>query len=246
MTDPEGPTRRSELREQIDFSARRAERYDRSVWSLGRRDNRNHAQKLRILADALRTETGRVLEVGTGTGLHADRLLADRAVSYTGVDASAEMLDLARSRLVRYGRRVRVCIGDAEALPVPDGAFDGAFCTDTLHHLSDPARGLEEMVRVVRPGGRVAVMEPNWKFPSILVYSAITRREWNTFRINPTRLETWGRVAGLEDVRVEHMLYTPPAPRSWERFYDRVDAWAARIPGIKRLSIALFLSGTRR
>lgn len=245
MTDPERPPRGRELREQIDFSARRAERYDRSVWSLGRRDNRNHAQKLRVLADALRTETGRVLEVGAGTGLHADRLLESRAVWYAGVDASAEMLDLARDRLARFGDRATLSIGDAQGLPFAEEAFDGAFCTDTLHHLSDPARGLEEMARVVRPGGRVAVMEPNWKFPSILVYSAITREEWNTFRINPIRLEAWGKAAGLHDVRVEHMLYTPPAPRSWERFYDRVDTWAARVPGIRRLSIALFLSGTR-
>lgn len=102
------------------------------------------------------------------------------------------------------------------------------------------------MARVVRAGGRVAAMEPNWKFPSILVYSALTRQEWNTFRINPARLEAWGRVVGLDDVHVEHMLYTPPVPRSWERFYDRVDAWAARVPGLSRLSIALFFSGTRR
>jgi SAM-dependent methyltransferase len=57
---------------------------------------------------------------------------------------------------------VHVEQGDAYHLPYPDGAFDAAHCERLLMHLEDPVAALREMRRVVRPGGRVVVTEPDW------------------------------------------------------------------------------------
>lgn len=235
---------RSDLRRQIDHATRTAGSFDRSVWSLGNRDNRNHRVKVEAIARALDAHAGgRILEVGAGTGLHARWLLEHTRVIYTGIDLSREMLEQARRRLVGVGDRATLAIGDAQRLPYSDDSFDAGFCTATLHHLGDPAAGIRELVRVVRPGGRVAAIEPNWKYPSVLVYTAITPAERNTFRISPARLEAWARAAGLENVAVRRLLYTPPSPRSWERLWDSVDRGVARVPGLRRLSIVLLLSG---
>lgn len=239
-----------DLKRQIDFYVKRAERFDRSVWSLGSRENRNHEKKIRAIADAIGFESAdardqSILEVGTGTGLHARWLLERAPISYWGLDVSEPMLDIAAERLTEWTDNVHLLVGDAQRLPFPDGTFSAGFCSGTLHHLQVPSAGVRELARVVRLGGRVAVMEPNWKFLSVLVYSAATREEWNTFKINPRRLEQWASEAGLEDVSVRHLLYTPPRPRKLARLFDRVDKTAAATPGIRALSINLLLSGRK-
>jgi ubiquinone/menaquinone biosynthesis C-methylase UbiE len=236
--------RQTNVREQIRYYERTAHKFDQSVWSLGSRDNRNHLIKVRAISDAIGAASpGHILEVGTGTGLHARWLLENTPVSITAVDASTEMLAIAARRLEAYEQRVSLGVVDAHALPFADGAFDGAFCSGTLHHLSRPARGVAEITRVTRPGGRIAIMEPNWKFPSTLIIGAATPAERNVFKISPAALTTWGRAAGLLDVRLDRLLYTPPAPESWTRFWDSVDRTVARVPGLRRLSIMLLLTG---
>lgn len=240
------PTSDTHLRSQIAFYERTAEGYDTSIWSLGSRENRNHRQKISSIARAVgAAEASHVLEVGAGTGLHAAWLLDRYAAAYTGVDLSAPMLEAARRRTASHGSRAQLAIGDAQGLPFPDGAFDAGFCTATLHHLADPMRGIAELVRVVRPGGRVAFLEPNWRYPSVLVYSAMTRAEWNTFKISPGRLRMWAERAGLVDVAVQPLLYTPPRPERLTDAFARIDALCARTPGARWLSITLLVSGRR-
>jgi ubiquinone/menaquinone biosynthesis C-methylase UbiE len=236
----------SNLRKQIGFYTKRAGRFDRSITSLGSRDNRNHRKKIGAIARALGLSgEERVLEVGTGTGLHAAWLLEHTPVEYWGLDASAEMLDVASDRLGPKLDRVRLVVGDAARLPFPDASFPAAFCSGTLHHLAAPWTGVAELARVVVPGGRVAAMEPNWKFPIVLVISAVSAVERNAFKISPRRLAEWGRAAGLEDVTVSPLLYTPPRPRSLERLFDAVDDRARAVPGLRAFSIMMLMSGRR-
>lgn len=231
---------------QRRFYERTAKEYDRSVWSLGCRDNRNHEAKIRAVARAIGAdEGGRVLEVGTGTGLHAAWLLRRTPVRHTGLDLSEPMLRIAQKRTAEFGERSRLLIGDAMKLPFADGSFDAAFCVGTLHHLADAGTGLRELARVVRPGGRVAALEPNWKYPSVMVYSAMTPEERKTFRITERRLLAWARGAGLASPRLDRVGYTPPKPAAWARTYDRLDRALSRTPGLRHLSITLLVSGTR-
>jgi demethylmenaquinone methyltransferase / 2-methoxy-6-polyprenyl-1,4-benzoquinol methylase len=101
---------------------------------------------------------GRALDVATGTGDLALEL-ADRVApggEVVGVDFSERMLELARAKA---GPRVRFESGNALALEYPDGVFDAATVGFGARNFSDLKRGLSEMARVVRPGGRVVVLE---------------------------------------------------------------------------------------
>jgi ubiquinone/menaquinone biosynthesis C-methylase UbiE len=101
--------------------------------------------------------SGRVLEIGPGPG----HLLADLATAgyeATGLDLSAAMLRLARHRLRRRGLPARLCRGCAEALPFALGTFDAVLLTFPTALVYDPAC-LEESARVLRPGGRLLVVE---------------------------------------------------------------------------------------
>jgi len=100
------------------------------------------------------------VDVATGTGKVAIDL-ADRVGPFgkvVGVDVSQSMIGLARSRT--YDRvELDFLVGDAMALPLPDGRFDAATIAFGMRNLPDYARGFSEMARVIRPGGVVACLE---------------------------------------------------------------------------------------
>jgi ubiquinone/menaquinone biosynthesis C-methylase UbiE len=99
---------------------------------------------------------GEVPEVGSGPGRLAARL-AELApgVQVTSVDISPEMVERANSLAARSGvaGRVEFRVGDVALLPLPDASFDAVVSTFSLHHWQSPAKGLEEIYRVLRPGG---------------------------------------------------------------------------------------------
>jgi len=103
----------------------------------------------------------RVLDCATGTG---DLALAfKRAVGpggeVVGTDFCAEMLEAAPRKARRAGLEVRFEVADVLALPYPDASFDVASIAFGIRNVDDPVRCLREMARVVRPGGRVVVLE---------------------------------------------------------------------------------------
>lgn len=101
--------------------------------------------------------TADVLDVGCGTGLLLERLFRERpSAKLTGVDASTAMLDVARDRLPT---EVTLVEGNAEALPFADRSFDVVTSSSVLHYLREPSRGLEEMLRVLRPQGMLIVTD---------------------------------------------------------------------------------------
>jgi demethylmenaquinone methyltransferase / 2-methoxy-6-polyprenyl-1,4-benzoquinol methylase len=103
----------------------------------------------------------RVLDVATGTGDLAIELARRVAPGgeVVGSDFSEAMLVRARTKPKPAGAELRFEWGDALELPFADGTFDAATVGFGARNFSDLARGLEEMARVVRPGGRVVVLE---------------------------------------------------------------------------------------
>jgi demethylmenaquinone methyltransferase/2-methoxy-6-polyprenyl-1,4-benzoquinol methylase len=103
-----------------------------------------------------------VLDVATGTAAVAIELArAEAARTVVGVDQSPEMLAAGRARVERGGlsSRIELREGRAEGLPFGDGEFDAVTFTYLLRYVDDVPATLRELVRVVRPGGTVAMLE---------------------------------------------------------------------------------------
>jgi ubiquinone/menaquinone biosynthesis C-methylase UbiE len=137
---------------ELQFRDTAAAGYDRSVGEMTRRI-------LPSLLRAARLAPGqRVLDIATGTGLAAEA--AADAVGPTGhvvaADISPAMLDRARERLGALAN-VSFAVEDGQDLGFGAESFDGVLCNMGLMYFPDPARGLSEFRRVLRPGGRAAV-----------------------------------------------------------------------------------------
>lgn len=109
--------------------------------------------KRKLLASA----RGRVLEIGIGTGLSLSHY--PEIGELVGVDPSEPMLRRARRRAAELGRDVTLVEGPAEALPFEDESFDTVVSLAVLCTVDDPARVLQEIRRVLRPGGSFVFLE---------------------------------------------------------------------------------------
>jgi len=106
---------------------------------------------------------GEVLEVGIGTGVNLP--FYPSGLRITGIDLSPAMLAIARDRARQAGVDASLYEGDAQALPFPDASFDTAVCTIALCAIPDDRAAIAEMYRVLRPGGRLLLLDhvgSNW------------------------------------------------------------------------------------
>lgn len=104
---------------------------------------------------------GRVLEVGAGTGLNLPYYDWERVSTLVTLDQSAGMLALANARAKRLGiaRSTRTQVGDVAQLPYDDDSFDTVVDTFSLCVFEEPQAALAEMARVLKPSGRVLLVE---------------------------------------------------------------------------------------
>lgn len=117
---------------------------------------------VQILAEALEAQRSvRVLDVGTGTGALA-LLLAEMGHNAIGIDLSEAMLKIAQEKAQKAGLRVEFRKGDAEAPPFPQESFDAVVSRHVLWTLPNPEKAVREWRRILRPGGRVIVIDGNW------------------------------------------------------------------------------------
>jgi ubiquinone/menaquinone biosynthesis C-methylase UbiE len=100
-----------------------------------------------------------VLDIGCGNGTEACRLAQEYpSVRMLGLDREVMVAEAAQ-RSERLGVDVGWLPGQAEAIPLPDRAVDACMTERVLKYVPDPARAVAEMVRVLRPGGRIACFE---------------------------------------------------------------------------------------
>ena len=144
-------------------------------------------------------------DLGCGTGMVSESL-APFVARVVAVDSSAAMLAAARTRLAP-AKNVEVRAGELEALPIDDGELDAALLFLVLHYVAEPAAALAEARRVLRPGGRLLVidMAPHDREE----YRQTMGHVWLGFGREP--LEAWTREAGFGAFRYVPLPADPAA-----------------------------------
>ena len=163
----------------------------------------------------------RVLDVACGTGESTAWLASEHGCRMVGLDRSASLLARAQRKFRERDLAIPLVQGDAHALPFGDGIFDATISECTLC-LLDKERAIAEMVRVTRPGGRVAMHDVCWREPPpAKVARALAEIEGE----RPETLPGWQRAfeaAGLVDV--QHVDRSAVL-RDWTRQIRRRLGW---------------------
>ncbi len=150
-------TKKEEVREMFDNIAPKYDLLNHTLsWNIDRLWRRHVVREVR------RARPRRILDVATGTGDLAIAMARRiRGVQVLGVDLSEQMLDVARVKIARRGLEDRIVLdrGDAEHLELGNAVVDVATVAFGVRNFENLEAGLSELARVVKPGGRVVILE---------------------------------------------------------------------------------------
>lgn len=143
-------------KKDIGINGRMAKWYDKNTRSSRLSEMREYADMVNGYAD----RGAAVLEVAPGPGYLAIEL-AKRGFSVTGVEISADFVEIEKHNAREAGVNVDFRQGNASALPLPDSAFDFIICSAAFKNFSEPLKAMQEMYRVLRPGGTALILDMN-------------------------------------------------------------------------------------
>lgn len=175
-----------------------------------------------------------VLEVGCGEGELAARIRDELGVEVVAIDQSARMVELSRER------GVDARVGDVQALPFEDGSFDVAVAAWVLFHVRDLERGLGELARVLRPGGRLVAVT-NYAEHLIEMFDLAGAQRFELSFDGSNGEELLGRHFGRVETRDASGTVTvrdAEAVRAYFRSSERLAGHANRVPELVRPLVA--------
>jgi ubiquinone/menaquinone biosynthesis C-methylase UbiE len=138
-----------------------------------------------------------VADVGAGTG-YLSAGLAPLVARVYALDGSPAMLEIARKNLQGFAN-VEFRVADGLSLPLPSCSLDAAFANMYLHHCEQPMKAIQEMSRLLRPGGRLVITDMDahpFKWLKAEMADA-----WQGFE--RAQIRQWFQEAGLEDIRID-------------------------------------------
>ncbi|MGC9450919.1 MAG: ArsR/SmtB family transcription factor [Oceanipulchritudo sp.] len=140
-----------------------------------------------------------IVDLGAGEGV-LSQLLARRAKSVICVDNSKSMVKVGSDLAREHGfENLSYLLGDIEEVPLPDASADLALLSQALHHAGKPEKALAEAWRILRPGGRLAVLD--LKEHTFEKARELYADRWLGF--SPNRLHHWIKACGFTDVSIE-------------------------------------------
>ena len=162
----------------------------------------------------------RVLDVGCGGGFMSEAI-ARLGAEVTGIDLAAGAIHAARAHAAREKLDIAYQVGSASSLPFENNQFDRIVCTDVLVHVPNPQEVIDEVARVLRPGGQFFFSAINRNPMAAFVMITLGEdllglvpkgtHDPETF-IKPRELDTWMQAAGLERQSLEGL-----GPVGWHR-----------------------------
>jgi demethylmenaquinone methyltransferase/2-methoxy-6-polyprenyl-1,4-benzoquinol methylase len=180
VSDEESATRNEQARRVREMFATIAARYDLLnhllSGNIDKRWRRRVATKLHtslapVLPDVL--STARILDVACGTGDLSLTLFESGKTRIVGVDFCRPMLEIARSKALKRSSDVSFIEGDALSLPFLDRSFEAATIAFGLRNLASVESGIAELLRVLKPGGKVVVLE--FSKPTVPILRSVFR-----------------------------------------------------------------------
>lgn len=189
-----------------------SENYDRSIlqWLLFGPSHRALIGRIRAVAG---DRPIRILDVGCGTGVFAARLRASfPSARVWGIDLVAGMLAKGTARWRQHAGHVQPIQADSERLPFAAGSFDVLTCANSFHHYPQQDRAIAEMHRVLRPGGRLLLIDGYRDDPwGWFIYDlCVAGVEGAVHHASARRLRTLFAQAGL--LAIAQKVYRGPAP----------------------------------
>jgi ArsR family transcriptional regulator len=150
-----------------------------------------------------------IADLGAGEGAFA-LLLAQRAKKVIAVDTSAKMIEVAREQALRHGvKNIDYRLGDMEEVPIRDAQVDLVFFSQSLHHALHPERALQEACRILKPAGRIVILDlVKHRFEEARELYA---DEWLGF--SESELESMLEKAGFKQVHTSVVHKDPDAPQ---------------------------------
>lgn len=190
-----------------DYFRANAQNWDR-IRSLHVPESEVEEAILDIVGDG---EIGDLLDVGTGTGRMLE-LFGPRMRRGIGIDLSREMLAIARAQLDRHGlANAQVRLGDMYNLGLPNAAADVILFHQVLHYADDPGAAVSEAARVLRPGGRVVIVD----FAPHDLEFLRTENAHRRLGFSDQEVVRWCKRAGLSAKTVRHLGGTDLTVTIW-------------------------------
>lgn len=191
------------------------------------------------------TPRTRVLDLGCGPGGFLTAI-APYCGEIVGVDLSAAFVAKCRRIIAARGFcNAAVVQGTGESLSFGNGTFNVVVMVDTIHHMEKPNLVMAEVARVLNPGGRLLIFEPNKMNPALFAMCALDRNEWGLFRLGT--VGSYRRLLGgrfnVETSAFNGLLIGPDAP--WSASVIRLLNSSAAGPVLCWLNPKIFVSAVR-
>lgn len=184
-------------------------------------------------------ESIHVLDVSSGKGTFACYYTEEFGSKVTGIDINEEFVRISRKKAKKKGisHLVDFKVGDSTKLPFPDNSFDVVVneCAVGLMAINNPQKVLDEMYRVLKPGGKIVIHESTWEkelprdtkenLALKLGTKPFTKDEWHSMLtksgVNVTDIEDWSGIENIQKMRPGHN-WSPKRPHDFMTFGEKV------------------------